>query len=124
VTSIVAARREQGPCLRRTRSGGCPPTCGCAVPVAGSPAVTTPDTLTTRNNVAYLTGAAGDAAGALRLYREVRRASERVLGPTIAPRESREMTCNTGSRSRRGDRSYCLLSSIVAVASISSGVRC
>jgi hypothetical protein len=49
--------------------------------VAGSPAVTTPDTLTTRNNVAYLTGAAGDAAGALRLYREVRRASERVLGP-------------------------------------------
>jgi hypothetical protein len=30
-----------------------------------------PDTLTTRNNVAYLTGAAGDAAGALRLFREV-----------------------------------------------------
>ena len=40
-----------------------------------------PDTLTTRNNIAAWTGRGGDAAGALRLFRELLPDRERVLGP-------------------------------------------
>ena len=40
-----------------------------------------PDTLTTRGNIASLTGECGDAAGALRLSRELLPDQERVLGP-------------------------------------------
>ncbi len=40
-----------------------------------------PDTLLTRNNIAYWTGETGDAAEALRLFQELLRDQERVLGP-------------------------------------------
>ena len=40
-----------------------------------------PDTLITRSNIAYWTGECGDAAGALRLLRELLPDRERVLGP-------------------------------------------
>ena len=40
-----------------------------------------PDTLTTRGNIASWTGECGDAAGALRLFRELLPDRERVLGP-------------------------------------------
>ena len=40
-----------------------------------------PDTLNTRSNIAYWTGQCGDAAGALRLSRELLPDRERVLGP-------------------------------------------
>jgi Tetratricopeptide repeat len=40
-----------------------------------------PDTLSTRSYIAYWTGEAGDAAGALRLFSELLPDWERVLGP-------------------------------------------
>ena len=40
-----------------------------------------PDTLSTRNNIAYWTGETGDAAEALRLYRLLLPEWEQVLGP-------------------------------------------
>ncbi len=40
-----------------------------------------PDTLTTRNNIAFLTGRCGDAAGALRLFTALLPDKERALGP-------------------------------------------
>ena len=39
-----------------------------------------PDTLTTRNNIAYWTGEVGDAREALRLFTELLPDQERVLG--------------------------------------------
>ena len=40
-----------------------------------------PEALATRNDIAYWTGRYGDAAGALRLSRELLSDYERVLGP-------------------------------------------
>ena len=40
-----------------------------------------PETLGTRHNIAYWTGECGDAAGALRLLRDLLPDQERVLGP-------------------------------------------
>ncbi|EPJ42212.1 hypothetical protein STAFG_0729 [Streptomyces afghaniensis 772] len=40
-----------------------------------------PNTLSTRNNIAYWRGEAGDAAGAAAAYEEILADQERVLGP-------------------------------------------
>jgi hypothetical protein len=49
--------------------------------LAGQLGLDHPDTLTLRHNLAHWTGKAGDAAGALRLYRELLPDRERALGP-------------------------------------------
>ena len=60
------------------------------------------DTLAARHQLAYWTGQAGDAVGALRLYREVLADNERVLGPdhpdTLAARH--QMAYWTGKTGR------------------------
>ncbi len=60
------------------RSRGVPESRGAGVAVLGP---LHPDTLTTRNNIAFWTGRLEEAAEALRLFRELLPDRERVLGP-------------------------------------------
>ena len=62
----------------RGRRCGCSPSC-CRTE-SGCWAADHPDTLTTRNNIAYWTGDVGDSREALRLFTELLPDQERVLG--------------------------------------------
>ena len=64
-----------------TRPARCACSGSCCPTRSGCSARTTPTPSTTRSNIAYWTGECGDAAGALRLFRELLPDLERVLGP-------------------------------------------
>ena len=64
-----------------TRRARCACPGSCCPTRSGCSARTTPTPSTTRGNIAHWTGECGDAAGALRLFRELLPDQERVLGP-------------------------------------------
>ena len=64
-----------------------------------------PDTLTTRNNIAGLTGQSGEAGEALRLFRELLPDQERVLGarPSQHPHNPHNIAHWTGQTGEAGE---------------------